>query len=395
MNLGTLSLAVLLLVPAGAACAQQAPPVTASRGSDARLQNMDSLLAQAQEAAAQVDAMAGLPQDSFSVDDIETLSNAAQRNLDRKCRADFSLEAVEKDVSAFPLNDGRTPISTMIDSIRHYYECRAFTQHKPQLCEALPRYQPSNQPDDYVARCRTSYVRFRVIQLNAARRPDAAKACMTLPLSADDLYETNLREECAWMTDPRPDAHCKAPISPALDTIDIKDCLAHHVLHASPANCAAIQEAPTAEVTRSIYHARCRDALAYRLAYQSHDIGRCGGSAVCRMLMGENVCGQHLEKFKEAFCSFWTRENLKKEVDLLSAQQEVSRRQRIEAAQELLRRRSQVQVLLAQLGEMVENFEPKSQPDYISRRDHYRSLRKRIEGSLRSASSAAGTKGKI
>lgn len=391
MDLKSLLLSAVFLFLAGIpASAQETSPTL-----DSRLQSMDALLARVRETADQMDAWPALPPGSAATQDFETLSALAQKRLEQRCENDFSLEAVEKNAAAFPLNDTSPPILEMIDSIRHYYECRAFTRRQPDLCRALPRYQPTNQPDDYEARCRTSYVRSRVIQLNAAGRRDAAKICEALPFSSDDLYESTPREECNWMLDKEMDRHCKAPISPSLDVIDIKDCLAHHVIHASPVNCAAIKEAPIAEVTRSIYHARCQDALAYRTAFRSKDAGRCGASLVCRMLLGENICGRHLEKFKGSYCRYWAQDNLKKEIDFLFAEYESLRKRNQDTAQLIRQRRDQAETLLAQLDSMMERFEPKSQPDYVSRRNDYRALRRKFEEAMRFPPPSSRTKGGI
>lgn len=341
MKQSLLPLAICLLVVVGPAFAE----------GDSRFGAVDALLAEARQAMV---AAANPP----------ALSARAREEFERKCSAGFSLEAVAVDRAAFPINDTSPLILGMIDNIRSYYECEAFSRREPDACRALPRYQPTNQPNEYESRCRSSYIRSRLIQLNVAGRRDAAKVCEALPFSAEDLHTTSVAEECDWMTDRVPDPHCQDPISPKLEVIDVKDCLAHRVLFADEEKCDSIKDAPIAEVTRGIYMARCRDSAAYRKAYQARDINRCGDSLVCRMLMGGDVCGRHKEKFKAGFCSFRAREEM-----------------RLETARAL--RRGRTEAVFARLDGLMEGFEPKSEPGYASRFAAYRALRDEFDQSMK------------
>lgn len=285
--------------------------------------------------------------------DSHEIASPERRGLERKCLADFSIDSIAREKTPPLIYGTKSPIAGLVDGIRRYYECEAFTQGKPDLCKALVRYQnwevygdtikTTNRSDDLEAYCRSINNNFIVIRLNVAGRPDAAKACEALPFTREELGDKSLPDECEWMTTKTPDPGCRSPISPALGRQEIEDCVAHGVLHADEGACPLIDDAPLTEGARAIYRARCKDAAAYRRAFRAKDASRCGGSLVCRTLMGEKVCSRHLDRFRGEFCRSWTQRKLR-------------------------------EILFIELEKLLAGFEPKWDPGYVTRREAYREL---------------------
>lgn len=297
----------------------------------------------------------------------------------RKCLEDFSIEVIAGHKTPPLVYGSKSPIPGMVDGIRRYYECEAFLQRRPDICDALARYQnwevygetikTVNKPDDLAYMCRTSYIRLSLIKLNAAGRPDAARVCETLPFhaSSEHLFFPTLREECAWMTMRQPIAECANPVDPALGE-DAMDCIQHRIVHSDASACPLIEKAPLTPGARAIYQAWCLEAAAYSKAFRAKDAGLCGEILTCRMLMGEKVCDRHLNKLKEDYC----RSGAQKK-----------RARSSETDEPIKRRQAQIDALLLRLGDELANFERKSDPAFVSRAEAYGVLRKKAEQAAR------------
>lgn len=328
------------------------------------------------------------------------LSAQARKRLQQKCLADFSIAVIAAHKTPPLVYGSKSPIDGMVDSIRRYYECEAFSRRKPALCGELSRYQnweseaydpvsklygnkikTQNKPEDFRGLCAGNYKNFSIIQLLVAGRADAVEVCKTLPFTPEDLRGTNLQKECELMTSPKPDPHCKRPRSPDMGEEELMACLEDDFLRADESACPSLtKDVPfLTKESRVIYQSRCQDLAAYRRAYRAKDAKRCGNSLVCRMLMGEDVCDRYLDKLKGEYCRSWTQENLKTAVDILSEEQRTSRMRISEIAETLKQRQAEVEALLSGLSNELENFEPKSDPAFASRIEAYRALRGKVD----------------
>jgi hypothetical protein len=318
----------------------------------ADLKAMDDLLGQARPLVARFEEMVKPDESRPPAAGSEARASPELERLRERCLADFSRERMLGARIDFPIDDD------LSDSLRRYHECEAFSRKDVGFCRGLNRYSTSKQKD-LADRCRINYNRYVVTQLNITGRPDAAKVCESLSFSADDLYGTSLREECAWQTG-EPDPNCKDLLAPSLGYTEVKDCLIHPIYHGDGRVCPLIKKARiTCAQCVLNYETMCLEASAYRRAYEAKDASLCGDSLGCRMLMGEKVCGGRLEEVGARFC-------------------------RLRARKEFL------EALLARLGGLIEGFHPESEPGYAARRDEYRSLRGRSDRFLMKTGERSG-----
>jgi hypothetical protein len=372
MNIVFLPLALLFLASSNGAYAAD----------DSRLKAVDALLLQARPLVARFEETVNavlpvLRTPSETAPD--ELTRLARKRLQENCSSDFSINVKTGRKKSFPtakMIHELEPyqIGGMLHQIQRYYECEAFMQRKPDLCLAMARYQSATQPDETNC-CLISYVRSSVIQMNVTGRPDAAKTCESLPFPPFTLDGRSPREECAWMTSKEPRAGCKNALDPTLQDEEAKDCLTGAILRADESVCAIIKDAPLPPESQAIYKERCDDMLGLRKAYPANDPELCGDSLVCRMMMGEKVCDRRLAIVKDQFCSLWSRHKTPETAAGMLAAQESLRKKKAEALALLKERRSQLDGLFAQAAQLLEDFEPKSEPGYISRQSAYKALR--------------------
>jgi hypothetical protein len=339
-----------------------APAAMELPGEDLRLKAIDDLLSRARPLVAKL-LIPSLRLDGRIPP--QELESRARRQLQEKCAADFSIDFFTEQEMTSPIND-------VVWDLRRYYECQAFSQRQPDICRAILRYKSLDRSGDLnlEEKCRVRYIHYTLIQLNVADRPDAAKVCETMPFPSYALDGDTPQEECAWMTAQKPDPACKNPADPALGEAVIKDCLGQRILHADEEACALVEKVSLPDSVRPIYRRRCADAASFRTAYLAKDAGLCGNSLVCRMMMGENICDQYLERMRLNFCPLWVGEKLKDAVARLPSGRESPDARQAEA-------------LLSRLDGLMQRFEPKDEPGYLSRREAYNALLKKLEKSLK------------
>lgn len=222
----------------------------------------------------------------------------AGKGLGQRCSADFSIDAVIKGKTAFP-------VDSMLSDLRRYHMCEAFSRRAPELCKTLALYRPEKPQPNMEASCLDGYNRYTVTQLNITGRPDAAKICEALPLSAGDLDGEGPEVECAFQTS-KPDPHCKNLMaSKPKVSGELEDCFMQNILNGEGSVCPQIDD----EVSHHVSREWCLDAAAYRSAFEAKDAGRCAGLLGCRMLMGEKVCAEHLAKVRREFCRLQMQES--------------------------------------------------------------------------------------
>lgn len=379
---------LLLLFFGGSAQGSPAlsPELPALLGTDSRFKSMDEVIARVRAMTSQFEEFINtslLTLKAAQPSSSEDLATQAEKRLQQKCLSDFSIGLIAGEKAPLPVD------SLMVD-LQRYHACEAFTQRKPDLCkELVTRYRPKEPHPHIEINCLGDYNRYVIIQLNITGRPDAAKVCGTLPLLGFALEGQTLQEECAFQTAPV-DSRCKnLTFSRTAGGAEREECIQQGILNGDESACSLIS-APSGDkgdkegdyqYTKRI----CQDAVAYRKAYQAKDAVRCGDSLACRMLMGEKVCGRYLANIRQAFCRFWTQERRKDAVSILAEEQEVYRRRGSDIIEGLKQRRAQLEVSFLQLETFLESFEPKSEPDYVSRINSYKILRRKFEQSLKKA----------
>lgn len=291
----------------------------------------------------------------------EPAASRGRRRLLKRCLSDFSIERVVGDREFHDKN-----MTRVIDDVRRYYSCEAFTRNDPDFfCKKLNTYWPLPPQRMLTDNCIDQYNLYTVVRLNVSRNPKARQICETLSLNA--LYldgpwgGSTVQEECLFQTTP-PGPGCRgitdARVRNALFPVGTENCLMQHVLfgEGDGGYCRYLKDSGI----RNIPEQWCLDVVAYRKAYEANEIGLCGESLPCRMLMGKKVCRDHLEGLKQDYCRGWSGRQLG----------------------------SEAAAKLARLGELLDAFEPKSDPGYASLRGVYEALRESLpaDGALPAAS---------
>jgi hypothetical protein len=366
----------------------QAPAAAQPNNPDAGFKTIDALFSQTKLAVSQFEEFlnSAVPalkaaREAGSGD----LTSEAKKNLQEKCSADFSIDFILSNKSSASLGK-------IAKDLWHYYECEAFSQRKVALCKAaavspLTGFYKSAAPSRLESDCQAEYIYHSLIQLNVSNRPDALKACETLPFPSDFLDPGDTQKgECLQLLSKEPEAGCKNPVSPDLGKEGIENCLTHRILHGDESVCPLIKDAPLPEDSRAALQERCRDAAAYRKAYQTKDAGRCLDSLACRMMMGEKICGRHLDRAQRIFCPIWTQEKLKDAVVILTAERQAVQKNSSNVMGMLKQRREQVDDFFTQLSALMNGFEPKSEPGYVTRKEAFKTLSNKFNQSLKKAS---------
>lgn len=230
----------------------------------------------------------------------------AQKKLFKRCLSDFSIEKVVADTGFHDKNMMR-----VIDDVRRYYSCRAFTENNPDVfCKKLNEHWTLPPQRILTDNCIDQYNLYTVIRLNVTGNPKAREICQSLSLNA--LYldgpwgGSTVEEECLYQTTP-PGPGCKdvadARVRNALFPIGTENCLMQHVMFGEGGDevCRSLKDSGV----RNIPEQWCLDIMAYRKAYEAGKVRLCAGSLPCRMLMGQDVCEGHLDGLRRDYCRFW------------------------------------------------------------------------------------------
>lgn len=346
--------------------------VIAPAGDEHRLQAIDALLAEIQPMMAEFEEFLSVSAPELKIARVTGsggLVPQKEKELLRRCSGDFSIDEVIGGKTTFP-------IDSMMWDLRRYHDCEAFTRRKPDLCKELAGYRPQTPHPNMEAGCRDSYNRYTVAQLNITGRPDAAKICETLSFSSLILDGEGPEVECAFET-AKPDPECKNVIirkKPA-GTGELEDCILQSILNGEGSVCAQIDDQKENGYEKKM----CQDTAAYRRAFHAKDAGRCGDSLVCRMLMGEKICSQHLAKVRLEFCRLWAQEKQKDSVSALAREREAALKRGSEIMEALKQHRARVDAIFIKLGTLLEGIKLKSDQGYVSRLRAYKLLSEKFD----------------
>jgi cytochrome c peroxidase len=164
--------------------------------------------------------------------------------------------------------------------LSRYYWARAMAERDGSLCARLSYQGSKFSGDSGYYQCRNWYLELGFLETMVRNPPDFMSRCEAVTSVDDDSLRykplcPTIRENLGDI-----DAMCEKLYAPFLQVTSLRSCkVLFSALNGEPLDCAHYFRSPTG-------YDRCETYGSFLRAFRSGDIGLCGDSEPCRVLMG-------------------------------------------------------------------------------------------------------------
>lgn len=342
-----------------------APASSGAPSANSGIKQIDAALAQAAASAKELEKLLEQAQAALKANPKGFVSDYPKmfaQKLDADCRAGFQVS----DVSAAAAD------STLVVPVSRFLACQAVAAKGTAVC-SVPS-DPKVKEDSAQNNCIDAFTLARFTEAlatggdavsickqgHAARGGvgDGTAVCKAVAAGSCDGGESGLKP-----FDDKP--HCQA------------------VLDAIRGEAGACARAKKYDGSHGYI---CSDMAAIRAARKG---GSCGGSALCQALVTgkTQACLPLLEPVKQGYCEAVVRAKLARDAAIIDVAAKEYREKnpppQVAAMEAVTAKRTVVDAQLMALGAALDGYEPKTDPEFVSRPARYRDIRRKVDGALK------------